>query len=146
MPWQSRVSSHNLAFRVRAVVCSEDNLRLLLEIISIFFFIQGNVENLDKHIKSSIGSHLDMMNYSIHEQNKKNKEMEEKFSHLENEKRALEQQLQNQSEELAAARQAQTQMSVVSSQMEEIINAIIRQDEKVKSLQYQLAHLKISAA
>ena len=46
-----------------------------------------------------------MMNYSTHEQNKKNKAMEEKVSHLENEKRTLEQQIRRQTEELAAARQ-----------------------------------------
>jgi len=123
-----------------------------------------------------------MMNYSIHEQNKKNKEIEEKVSHLENEIRTLEQQLQNQTEELAAARQnIQTQHTKIaimekslakqkkeienllrglktsvtadganadanSSQMEEIINAIKRQDEKVNKLQSELARLKISAA
>jgi len=46
-----------------------------------------------------------MMNYSTHKQNKKNKEMEEKVSRLENEKKILEQRLQNQTEELAYARQ-----------------------------------------
>ena len=122
-----------------------------------------------------------MMNYSTYEQNKKNKEMEEKVSHLENEKRTLEQLLQNQTEELAAARQnIQTQHTkiaiveksvleqkkeienlirgletsvapsganadVVSSQMEEIMNAIKRHEEKVNNLQSDLAHLKISA-
>jgi len=143
---------------------------------------KGNAENLDQHIKSSIESHLDMMNYSTHEQSKKNKEMEKKVSHLENEKRTLEQQVQNQTGELAAARQnIQTQHTkisiieksvldqkkeienllrglktsvtpsganadVVSSQMEEIMNAIKRHEEKVNNLQSELTHLKISAA
>jgi len=133
-------------------------------------------------MKSNIESHLDMMNYSTHEQNKKNKEMEEKVSHLENEKRTLERQLQNQTEELAAARQnIQTQHTkisiieisvleqkkeietlfrglktsgtpsganadVVSSQIEEIMNAMKRHEEKVINLQSELARLKISAA
>ena len=56
-----------------------------------------------------------MMNYSTHEYNTKNKEMEEKVSRLEKEKRTLEQQLQNQTEELAAARQnIQTQQTKIS--------------------------------
>ena len=123
-----------------------------------------------------------MMNYSTHEQNKKNKEMEEKVSHLENEKRTLEQQLRNQTEELAAARQnIQTQHTkisiveksvleqkkeienilrvfkpsvtpsganadVVSFQMEEIMDTMKRHEDKVNSLQSELAHLKTSAA
>ena len=123
-----------------------------------------------------------MMNYSTRQQRKKNKEMEEKVSHLENEKTTLEQQLQNLTEELAAARQnIQTQHTkisiieisvleqkkeienllrgletsvtpsganadVVSSQVEEIMTAIKRQEEKVNNLQKELAHLKISAA
>ncbi|KAJ7365562.1 TNF receptor-associated factor 3 [Desmophyllum pertusum] len=66
---------------------------------------KGTAENLDHHIKRSIESHLHMMNLSSHECNKKNKEMEEKVSWLEKEKTALENQLQNQTEELAAARQ-----------------------------------------
>ena len=55
------------------------------------------------------------MNYLTHEQNKKNKEMEEKVSRLENEKRTLEQQIRSQTEELAAARQnIQTQHTKIS--------------------------------
>ena len=125
-----------------------------------------------------------MMNYSTQEQNKKNKEMEEKVSHLENEKRILEQQIRSQTDELAAARQnMQTQHTkisivektvleqkkdienllrgletsvtpsghganadVVSSQMDKIVNTIRRHEDKVKNLQSELAHLKISAA
>ena len=125
-----------------------------------------------------------MMNYSTQEQNKKNKEMEEKVSHLENEKRTLEQQIRSQTDELAAARQnMQTQHTkisivektvleqkkdienllrgletsvtpsghganadVVSSQMDKIVNTIRRHEDKVKNLQSELAHLKISAA
>ena len=122
-----------------------------------------------------------MMNYSTRQQKKKNKEMEEKVSYLENEKTTLEQQLRNQTEELAIARQnIQTQHTkisiiersvleqkkeienlrgletsvtptganadVVSSQVEEIMTAIKRHEEKVNNLQSELAHLKISAA
>ena len=122
------------------------------------------------------------MNCSTRQQKKKNKEMEDKVSHLENEKRTLEQQLQNQTQELAAARQnIQTQHTkissiekslfeqkkeienllrgletsgtpsganadVVSSQMEEVMTAIKRHEEKVNNLQSELAHLKKSAA
>ena len=72
-----------------------------------------------------------MMNYSTHEQNKNNKELEEKFSRLENEKRALEQQLQNQTEELAVARQnmqtQQTKMSVIEK-------SVFEQKKEIESL------------
>ena len=123
-----------------------------------------------------------MMNYSTHEQNKKNKEMEEKVFRLENEKRTLEQQIRSQTEELAAARQniqtQHTKISIVektvleqkkdienllrgletsvtpsganadavSSQMDETVNTIKRHEDKVKNLQSELAHLKMSAA
>ena len=123
-----------------------------------------------------------MMNHSTRQQEKKNKEMEEKVSYLENEKTTLEQQLQNQTEELAIARQnIQTQYTkisiieksvleqkkefenllrgldtsvtpsganadVVSSQVEEIMTAIKRHEEKVNNLQSEMAHLKISTA
>jgi len=65
---------------------------------------KGKSEQLDQHIKDSVRHHLELMNHSSHEYNKKNREMEEKVSRLENERHALEQQLQNQTEELAAAR------------------------------------------
>ena len=72
-----------------------------------------------------------MMNYSTHEQNKKNKEMEEKVSRLENEKRTLEQQLQNQTEELAAARQnIQTQHTKISI----VEKSILEQKKEIENL------------
>ena len=72
-----------------------------------------------------------MMNYSTHEQNKKNKEMEEKVSHLENEKRTLEQQLQNQTEELVAARQnIQTQQTKISI----VEKSIFEQKKEIENL------------
>ena len=71
------------------------------------------------------------MNYSTHEQNKKNKEMEEKVSHLENEKRTLEQQLQNQTEELVAARQnIQTQQTKISI----VEKSVLEQKKEIENL------------
>jgi len=92
---------------------------------------KGTAEHLDQHIKSSIESHLHMMNYSTREQNKKNKEMEEKVSHLENEKMTLEQQLQNQTEELAAARQnIQTQHTKISI----VEKSVLEQKKEIENL------------
>ena len=55
------------------------------------------------------------MNHSNYEHSVKHKEMEEKVSRLENEKNALERQLQNQTEELVAARiNIQTQQNKLS--------------------------------
>jgi len=92
---------------------------------------KGTAEHLDQHIKSSIEAHLHMMNFSTHEQNKKNKEMEEKVSHLENEKNILEQQLENQTEELAAARQnIQTQHTKISI----VENSVLEQKKEIENL------------
>ena len=78
-------------------------------------FKQGKSEQLDQHIKDNVKHHLELMNHSSHEYNKKNREMEEKVSRLENEKNALEQQLQNQTEELVAARNnIQTQQTKIN--------------------------------
>ena len=72
-----------------------------------------------------------MMNFSTQEQNKKNKVMAEKVSHLENEKRTLEQQLQNQTEELAAARQnIQTQHTKISI----IEKSVLEQKKEIENL------------
>ncbi|KAJ7361783.1 TNF receptor-associated factor 3 [Desmophyllum pertusum] len=96
---------------------------------------KGTAENLDHHIKRSIESHLDMMNFSSHECNKKNKEMEEKVSRLENEKTALENQLQNQTEELAAARQnIQTQQTKIVI----VENSVIEQKKEIEKLLHDL--------
>ena len=55
------------------------------------------------------------MNRSSQEHNRKNKEMEEELSRLQNDKNALQQQLQNQTEELVAARNnMQTQQTKIS--------------------------------
>lgn len=78
---------------------------------------KGIKEAVDKHIKSNLGFHLQMMNKSALESHRKSEEMKEKISRLEQEKNALEQQLQNQTEELVAARiniqTQQTKMSVI---------------------------------
>ena len=78
---------------------------------------QGKSGQLDQHIKDNVKHHLELMNHSSHEYDKKNREMEDKVSLLENEKNALEQQLQNQTEELVAARiniqTQQTKMNLI---------------------------------
>ena len=57
--------------------------------------------------------------------------MAEKVSHLENEKRTLEQQLQNQTEELAAARQnIQTQHTKIST----IEKSLLEQKKEIENL------------
>ena len=72
-----------------------------------------------------------MMNYSNREQNEKNKEMEEKVSRLENDKTTLEQQLQNQTEELAAVRQnIQTQHTKISI----VENSVLQQKKEIENL------------
>ncbi|KAJ7370618.1 TNF receptor-associated factor 3 [Desmophyllum pertusum] len=96
---------------------------------------QGTAENLDHHIKRSIESHLHMMNLSSHKCNKKNKEMEEKVSRLEKEKTALENQLQNQTEELAAARQnIQTQQTKIVI----VEKSVIEQKKEIEKLLHDL--------
>ena len=70
---------------------------------------------MDEHVKTSLTFHLDMMNQSTLENQKKYSEMNEKISYLENEKNALERQLQNQTEELIAAKiNTQTQQTKIS--------------------------------
>ena len=55
------------------------------------------------------------MNHSSQEHNRKNKEMKEELSRLQNDKNALQQQLQNQTQELVAARNnIQTQQTKIS--------------------------------
>ena len=77
--------------------------------------MQGRKELIDEHVKSSLTSHLEMMNQSSYESHRKYTEMEEKISYLENEKHCLEQQLQNQTEELVAARiNIQTQQTKIT--------------------------------
>ena len=77
-----------------------------------------------------------MMSYSSHECNEKSKQMEEKIYRLEQEKSALEHQLQNQAEVLAAARQnIQTQQTKLSH----VENSIIEQKRTSEKL---LADLK----
>ena len=77
-----------------------------------------------------------MMSYSSHECNEKSKQIEEKTYRLEQEKSALEHQLQNQAEVLAAARQnIQTQQTKLSH----VENSIIEQKRTTEKL---LADLK----
>ena len=72
-----------------------------------------------------------MMNYSTRQQKKKTKEMEEKVSYLENEKTTLEQQLRNQTEELAIARQnIQTQHTKISI----IEKSVLVQKKEIENL------------
>ena len=76
---------------------------------------KGTKENLDQHVKDSMADHLEMMNHSICEYTLKQKELEEQVSGLINEKSILERQLQNQTEELVAARiNIQTQQTKLS--------------------------------
>lgn len=76
---------------------------------------KGTRESLDTHVKSSIEYHLKLMSDSSYEFNRRHKEMEEKVSRLEHERDALEQQLQNQTEELVVARtNIQTQQTKIS--------------------------------
>ena len=76
---------------------------------------KGTKENLDQHIKDNMADHLEMMNHSICEYTLKQKGLEEQVSGLINEKRILERQLQNQTEELVAARiNIQTQQTKLS--------------------------------
>ncbi|KAJ7365563.1 TNF receptor-associated factor 3 [Desmophyllum pertusum] len=112
------------------------------------------------------------MNFSSHECNKKNKEMEEKVSRLQKEKTALENQLQNQTEELAAARQniqtQQTKIVIVEKSvieqkkeiekllrdledgqrqlMEEIMHTLREHEKEVDNLQGELTRLNLAAA
>ena len=72
-----------------------------------------------------------MMNHSTHQYKTKNQEMEEKVIRLEEEKGALEQQLQNQTEELAAARQnIQTQQTKISI----VERSVIEQKKEIEKL------------
>ena len=72
-----------------------------------------------------------MMSYSSHEYNEKSKQIEEKIYRLEQEKSALEHQLQNQAEVLAAARQnIQTQQTKFSH----VENSIIEQKRTTEKL------------
>ncbi|XP_068731080.1 TNF receptor-associated factor 3-like [Montipora capricornis] len=65
---------------------------------------KGTSECLELHVKDSVEYHLKLLSDSSHEFVRKDKEMQQKISRLEREKNALEQQLQNQTEELVAAR------------------------------------------
>ncbi|XP_027055627.1 TNF receptor-associated factor 3-like [Pocillopora damicornis] len=97
---------------------------------------KGTKQTIDPHVVENIESHLEMMSYSSHECNEKSKQMEEKIYRLEQEKSALEHQLQNQAEVLAAARQnIQTQQTKLSH----VENSIIEQKRTTEKL---LADLK----
>ena len=116
-------------FLERVVIC-----------ILIFLFLQGTKQTIDQHIAENFESHLEMMNHSSHKCNEKSKQMEEKIYRLEQEKSALEHQLQNQAEVLAAARQnIQTQQTKLSH----VENSIIEQKRTTEKL---LADLKVFEA
>ncbi|KAJ7361790.1 Glycosyl transferases group 1 [Desmophyllum pertusum] len=96
---------------------------------------QGTAENIDHHIKRSIESHLDMMNFSSHQCNKKNKEMEEKKKEIEKLLRDLE-----------GSAAVGANAGVVSSQMEEIMHALREHEKEVNNLQGELTRLNLAAA
>ena len=82
---------------------------------SIFIFLKGRKENRQQHTKDGIEYHLELMNYTSQENNRKNKEMEDELSRLQNDNNALQQQLRNQTQELVAARNnIQTQGTKIS--------------------------------
>ncbi|KAJ7361791.1 TNF receptor-associated factor 3 [Desmophyllum pertusum] len=101
---------------------------------------KGTAENLDHHIKRSIESHLDMMNFSSHQCNKKNKEMEEK-SVIE-QKKEIEKLLHDLEGSAAVGANA----GVVSSQMEEIMHTLREHEKEVNNLQGELTRLNLAAA
>ena len=76
-----------------------------------------------------------MMNHSSHQHKKKNEELKEKVSRFEQEKNAMEQQLQNQTEALAAARQnIQTQQTKISI----IEKSVIEQNKEIEKILREL--------
>ena len=95
---------------------------------SVFLFLQDTKQTIDEHIAKNIESH---------DCNEKSKQIEEKMYRLEQEKIALEHQLQNQAEVLAAARQnIQTQQTKLSY----VEKSIIKQKRTTEKL---LADLKV---
>ena len=100
---------------------------------------KGTKENLDQHIKDSIAEHLEMMNHSTSQYTLKQKELEEQVSGLINEKSILERQLQNQTEELVAARiNVQTQQTKISR----IEKSISDQQKDFEKLYHDLEAVK----
>ena len=100
---------------------------------------KGTKENLDQHIKDSIAEHLEMMNHSTRQYILKQKELEEQVSGLINEKSILERQLQNQTEELVAARiNVQTQQTKISR----IEKSISDQQKDFEKLYHDLEAVK----
>jgi len=84
---------------------------------------QGKRETIQEHIKINLKGHLDMMNQSSNEYHAIVKEMGEKVSRLETEKKSLELQLHNQNEEIVAARiniqTQQTKISIIEGSLRE---------------------------
>ena len=102
---------------------------------NLFFLVlaQGKKDSLDEHMKENLKTHLNLMNQSTLEYHIRNKELERKVSCLQNEKNALEQQIHNQNEELAAARiNIQTQHTKISL-METSLREQRRDTEKLLS-------------
>ena len=100
---------------------------------------KGTKENLDQHIKDSMADHLEMMNHSTCQYSLKQKELEEQVSGLVNEKSILERQLQNQTEELVAARiNVQTQQTKISR----IEKSISDQQKDFEKLYHDLEAVK----
>ena len=76
---------------------------------------QGKRETIHEHIRGNLKCHLDMMNQSSNEYRVITREIEDKVSRLETEKKALELELHNQNEELVAAKiNMGTQLSKLS--------------------------------
>ncbi|XP_068710891.1 TNF receptor-associated factor 3-like [Montipora foliosa] len=138
---------------------------------------KGKKESVDEHLKATIKIHVEKMNQSSIENRRKYVQIEEQIDHLQREKNNLEQQLQNQTEELVAAKiNIQTQQTkisliersitgqindleklrsaldaaaadegngtVVSSQIEEILNTVKEHETRVNNLQSELALVK----
>lgn len=76
---------------------------------------KGKRETIHEHIRGNLKCHLDMMNQSSNEYRVITREIEDKVSRLETEKKALELELHNQNEELVAAKiNIGTQLSKLS--------------------------------
>lgn len=101
---------------------------------------KGARKIIDQHVAIGIESHLEMMNLSSHECAEKSKQMEERICHLEKENTGLKHQLQNQAEQVAAARQ---NILTQQSKMCMIENSIIEQKRITEKL---LDDLKLAEA
>ncbi|XP_074632134.1 TNF receptor-associated factor 3-like [Acropora palmata] len=83
---------------------------------------KGKKESIDDHLRKNIMVHVEKMNQSTAENQRKHAKVEEKMTSLEKENNTLKQQLQNQSEELVMAKiniqTQQTKISLIERSME----------------------------